>query len=209
MNSSMELMAELQEVYAKQYGLTIFLTDKNGELILPAKGENTLCNLLLGELLNRIKESLNNKWKISTPLLYDFFPGIYICAAPINGDSNFLLWTGVMVDAEQHSAVKRQIDSIGEQEDPERFLEQTPVLTQENKQEWVFKTRKLAQLMSLCIKESENSSFNEQMENFRNAIHMNKEEWLQLLSKILDRSREFDFLEWQNLSRKTYMRLQI
>lgn len=192
MNTPLELTAELQEVYANQYGWTVFITDKNGELILPPKGENLLCNRVLDELLDQIKESVKSKWKISTPLLYDFFPGIYIGAAPLNVGSTWLLWTGAMVDKEQGLSVKKQLSLISE-EDPEPILKQAPALTQENKKQWLLKTKKLAELISLCIKESEDFDSNERIEYFRKAIQMNREECFQLLSRILDSSYEVDF----------------
>ena len=104
MASAIELLEKVQQTFASQYGLTFFLTDREGEVLTSVEGDNGLCSTILEEeLLNEMKNILKNDGRISRPLIYEVASGVHIMAAPvINGEgTSHYLWAGVLVDQDR------------------------------------------------------------------------------------------------------------
>lgn len=191
------LLEELQETYACQYDLTIMVTDESGELITPIKGENSLCNKLLNQkqknLMERIKESLNEIWTISSPISHDILPGIHMVVVPveISGGSKVFLWTGVFIEQSVHKFVVEKLNQhVDEEVTWEYLIDETPVLSAENKKEWLSRVEKLAKIISLCFV-GEKSSYDFNSFLLRQALDNNIEG---IIEKFVDYHHAHDFL---------------
>jgi DNA-binding CsgD family transcriptional regulator len=202
MNQSIELLEDLQKTYAFQYDLTIMLTDEYGELVLPAEGNNQLCNTLLHQdnesLLDEIKDSLNQKWNISKPIVYDVLPGIHVVVAPVKSgsESTYFLWAGVMVEEQTRDLVKEHLHTKFQVElEWEEVLEQTPTITKENRQKWIERTNKLADLAALCLQyDKGTSAIQLPTELLRETTKYEEFDFSELLHRFLVHIEEFDFL---------------
>ncbi|GGF28684.1 hypothetical protein GCM10010954_29700 [Halobacillus andaensis] len=197
MRENIELVEELQETYACQYDLTVIITDESGELVTPIKGENALCNQLLDQqqeyLMERIKESLNEKWTISAPVSHDILPGIHMVVVPveITGGRKLFLWSGVLVEDNVRKLVAEKLNQqVDETVTWEYLIEETPVLTSENKKEWLCRVDKLAKIISLCFGgEKDSTDFNSFL--LRQAMNNRTED---MIEKFGDRHHDHDFL---------------
>ncbi|WP_281252264.1 LuxR C-terminal-related transcriptional regulator [Sediminibacillus massiliensis] len=201
MTQAIELLADLQQMYASQFDLTVMFTDSSGELLLPAEGENLLCNTLLQQekinLLDEIKRSLREEWKISKPVVYDVLPGIHIIVAPVPGSgSTYFLWAGVMIEEQTQNLVKELLlKKIEVQTSLEEIFKQTPRITKERKKQWIQRTGKLAELAGICLQEEEKEFVSGLPgELLQEAVDQDGMNTSSLLSRFFANSEEFDFL---------------
>jgi hypothetical protein len=202
MNQPIELLEDLQKTYAYQFDLTIMLTDEYGELVLPAEGNNQLCNTLLYQdnesLLDEIKESMNQDWNISKPIVYDVLPGIHVVVAPVKSgsESTYFLWAGVMVEEQTRDLVNEHLHTKFPAElEWEEVLEQTPTITKENRQKWIERTNKLADLAALCLQHEKGTSAHQlPAKLLRETTKYEEFDFSELLPRFLVHSEEFDFL---------------
>ncbi|PWW27047.1 regulatory LuxR family protein [Cytobacillus oceanisediminis] len=194
MIQSLELMEELQELYAGQSGLTNLVTNMSGDIIAPAKGNNELFNLLLEQGgMKGIIKTITKEYDLSKTFLYDMLPGVYVCIAPVNGHSGLLLWSGVKIEQGLIDKVKNNINSLINERDIDSILAQTPALTLENKREWIHSAKKAALMISRLMEEGD-SSFSGQLEVLQEAANMEEGDVSRLLCRFLEKNSRYDFL---------------
>lgn len=194
MIQSLDLIEELQEMYASQYGLTNFITDESGNIIMPAKGNNELFNLLLERgAMNGIIETVTKEFELSKPFFIDILPGVYACIARVEGHPGYLLWSGVKIEQSSKNLIKNKIDHLIDDGDIDSLLSQTPLLTPENKKEWLLSAKKAANMISR-LKGGGDSLFSGQLKVLQEAVKAEEGDVSRFLSRFLETNGIIDFL---------------
>ncbi|MGP4105699.1 LuxR C-terminal-related transcriptional regulator [Virgibacillus sp. L01] len=200
-NINIEVLEEILDISGERFMLSVMITDVQGELVLPIKGENQLCITLLHQqhdsLLTVMKKTLNEAKNINNPLVYEIWPGIHTIIAPVtSGESTYFLWAGLMIEEETKHLVKNQLESNYPNVNGwERVLDETPILTVANKREWVSWVNKLIKLSAAYSeKESEYRSHQIYSELLAEAFQNSEIETGSLLKKFLDKRNDLDFM---------------
>lgn len=201
MTSPFKLLEEIQEVYGTYYGLTFFLTDKKGNIIVLTEGSNELCNLLLHQeefFQTEIKNILKQDNHISEVSLYETFPGLYIVVAPVKIEMNsmYFLWGGVLRSEKTSELTERtlkeksNIDFSGED-----VLVQLPKILKNDQEKWLRRISQVAELATICLQKEDTNPLSEfSTELFREYKDTKPSGFSELFSKILNYSKEIDFL---------------
>ncbi|WP_053218278.1 helix-turn-helix transcriptional regulator [Virgibacillus senegalensis] len=198
MAQSPELLENLIQTYAFQSGLTIFLTDEQGERVLSPKGTNALIEILLQQdeayFFQEVKKSMEVEWNISAPIFYDLIPGIHFLVLPVQ-NSEYFLWAGGMVEEQNRPYVEEQLGGIAQGINWEELLRQTPVLTRENRKEYLNWLNYLGQLTALCLNEKRKE---DPLQLSSNLLHQiseeDKSDHSTVLAEFLNHTSDFDFL---------------
>ncbi|WP_217896381.1 LuxR C-terminal-related transcriptional regulator [Oceanobacillus rekensis] len=194
-------MKELQHVYAAKFDFTIWMTDEKGEVFLAPQGENDLCNVLLNQeqdsIFKKVKESIQ-KTRITTPVLYDIFPGIYILANSIvleNG-KKYYMWAGLMIEDQTQGLIKDQLqNTYGKEVAWDSILAKTPLITSGKKQGWMKRMEKLGELVYLLLTEKKDSAFLAvQNELFQQSVQERERGVTQLLRDFFAGNTIFEFI---------------
>ncbi|WP_217807559.1 LuxR C-terminal-related transcriptional regulator [Thalassobacillus devorans] len=195
-----ELLEELQHVYAERFGLTILITDENGERVSTITGDNALCGHLLehGDLWCHIQEAAVWDWEITKPAFYDILPGIYFLIIPINdrNGSDYLIWAGVMVEEGTHALTKEQLKKrYGPDADWEKLLTAIPVIQPENKDWWIHRSAKLSRLgQALLQGASEEDSLAWQYPLLQQGIGTGVTDMEELFHLFLEKRDDYEFI---------------
>ncbi|CAM3582875.1 hypothetical protein GCM10009865_29660 [Aeromicrobium ponti] len=194
MIQSFDLIEELQEMYASQYGLTNFITDESGDIIMLAKGHNALFNLLLERgAVNEIIETVTKEFELSKTFFIDILPGVYACIAPVEGHPGYLLWSGVKMEPSSRDMIKNKIDHLIDDGDIDSILSQTPLFTLENKKEWLLSAKKAAKMISRLIGGGD-SLFSEHLKVLQEAVKTEEGDVSRFLYSFLEKNSGIDFL---------------
>ncbi|WP_163970658.1 LuxR C-terminal-related transcriptional regulator [Oceanobacillus halotolerans] len=192
----LELLKELQSIYAERYGLTIITTDSSGQLLVEKGGKNELCKILYESFVKQVKENVKRNWQFRTPVFYDIWPGIYTIVTPIHieGGHTYMLWAGLFIEEDTAEFVKKQLSQMDiTQRDWDLILANTPEITQSNREEILHANRKLAALIELCLKESEGQNlFQLQNQLFQQAF-TTKNDMEALFHDFISIYQTFDF----------------
>ncbi|SEA83735.1 regulatory protein, luxR family [Thalassobacillus cyri] len=200
MRENTELLEELQQVYAERLGLTIMITDANGERISSIAGDNDLCSYLLehGDLWCQIQEAAVWEWNITRPTFYDILPGIYFLVIPVNNDQGkpYLVWAGAMIEEGTQRLTQQQLhQQYGSEPSWEDMLTKNPVIKPENKSWWIHRSDKLSQLIHMCLQDYTTYSEGEgQAQLLRKSIFSEEFSIDGLLDYFLTHKKEFDYL---------------
>ncbi|GLB60535.1 LuxR C-terminal-related transcriptional regulator [Cytobacillus sp. NCCP-133] len=191
---SFDLIEELQEMYASHYSLTNFITDESGNIIMPAKGNNALFNLLLVRgAVKEIIETVTKEFELSKPFFIDILPGVYACIAPVEGHPGTLLWSGVKIEQSSRDMVKNKIDHLIDGVEVDRLLSQTSTLTLESKKEWLLSVKKAANMISQ-LKGGGVSLFSEHLKVLQEAFKAEEGNVSRFLYSFLEKNSRIDFL---------------
>ncbi|WP_199711607.1 LuxR C-terminal-related transcriptional regulator [Planomicrobium sp. Y74] len=201
MTSPFELLEEIQEVYGTYYGLTFFLTDEKGNILVLPEGSNELCNLLLRQEdffslgIHNILKQVNY---ISEVFLHEMLPGLYVVAAPVKPSANsmYYLWGGFLRDEITPEVTERTLkEKYNIDLSNEKISMQLPKIIENNQEEWLHRTSQVAELATICLRRENTDSVSEfSTELFRNYKNTKPSEFSNLFSKILNYSTEIDFL---------------
>ncbi|MGJ9457691.1 LuxR C-terminal-related transcriptional regulator [Oceanobacillus sp. CF4.6] len=203
MNENLELLEEVQSVYAAKYGFTIWLTDENEEIVLSPDGDNELCNELLNlekdNIFTKIKRSTQKAWSIHTPVFYDVFPGVYVLTTSISleNEKKYNLFAGLMIEDETQDLIFEQLNAIYPDEDIqwEAILANTPLITISAKQVWKDWMKKVGKLISqLLTEKTDRSIFALQNELFHQGVQERDRSITHLLHDFFHRKKVFEFL---------------
>ncbi|MFC4023932.1 LuxR C-terminal-related transcriptional regulator [Oceanobacillus longus] len=202
MNENLELLEELQSVYAAKYGFTIWLTDENGETVLPPVGDNELCNVLLNlkqnNLITKRKPGTQKAWPNHTPVFYDVFPGVYVLTASISLENakKYDLFAGFMIEDETQDLIIEQLKTAYQDDiNWEAILANTPIISPSAKQIWKGKIEKVGELISqLLTEKAERSIFALQNELFHQGVQEREHSITHLLHNFFHRKKVFEFL---------------
>ncbi|MEC5422969.1 LuxR C-terminal-related transcriptional regulator [Virgibacillus sp. C22-A2] len=195
MKQSNELLEELIDIYARRYELSVLITDDKGELLLPAKGNNTLFNTLIhveqDDLYHKIKENINDIGIITRPLFYELWPGIYTIVAPIT--NQHYLWAGLLLQEDTQQLISNQLQNTASHIDWVGIVENTPVMNETKKIGWQQWMNKLVKLTNLCIKEGAGSGFGPKTQVLFEVFQDEDSDMDKLLNKFRMESMEYDF----------------
>ncbi|WP_249870303.1 LuxR C-terminal-related transcriptional regulator [Oceanobacillus saliphilus] len=203
MNENLELLEELQSAYAAKYGFTIWLTDENGETVLPPDGDNELCNVLLNLEQNNIGTKLKPRtqkaWSAHTPVFYDIFPGIYVLTTSISLENTkkYDLFAGFMIEDETQDLLIEQLNATYPDEDIQwgTILVNTPHITPSAKTVWKDWMKKVGKLITQILTETTDSSiFSLQNELFRRGVQERDRSIAHLLHDFFQHKQGIDFL---------------
>ncbi|WP_088007100.1 PocR ligand-binding domain-containing protein [Indiicoccus explosivorum] len=202
MTSTAELLEDVQKTYASQYGLTLIFTDEQGNVLWSVEGDNELCNRLLqqdeGTLLTEIRKSLNREWRLSRAVIYDMLPGICLAVTPVPAKTGptYFLWAGVLIEEESQEMAREQLGMLGHSAaNWESVLQNTPVVTERNKQQWLDRVNRLAELSALSLQQERTAPPPDAASAlFREAIHSESFSFPEFTARFLDYSPEIDFI---------------
>jgi DNA-binding CsgD family transcriptional regulator len=197
------LLEDVQAAYAQNYGLTIWVVNGNGEMLLEPAGDNGLCNILLETNDAYWKE----KWETEVgetqargyPVLYDMLPGVYAMvyeAIHENGSRSYIC-AGVMIAAGTESLVANELnDFLGNDIHLDLIVKSAPVITQEKKAKWQDLMKKFGKLVELTVSEGNTGHEISRIQNevFRMAVQPEDRMIAQLLSELSKQQQHFDFL---------------
>ncbi|MFC4557615.1 LuxR C-terminal-related transcriptional regulator [Virgibacillus kekensis] len=197
-----ELLEEVLEFYAERYKLTVITTDKEGDSVLPVKGENPLSNIFLCDKTNGlsavIARTLREAKNIKSPLVYELWPGIHTIIAPFVPEDGkmYFIWAGLMVEQETNHLVLDQLkEKYPDIHNWEDILAQTPMLTAKNKADWLKRISKLIRLAGTPGgKNDGSSSFGEYNQLLSIAFQKEELELTPVLNEFLAKGKEFDFM---------------
>ncbi|WP_054636863.1 hypothetical protein [Thalassobacillus sp. C254] len=200
MSTPINLVEETQEAFAAKYGLTIVMMDEFGEPLTPSKGSNELYEELSTHqnVRRMLKESLNEKWLISSPVMLEILPGINVIIAPLQTmTKSYYLAMGMIVEERTRELVADQLTpKSGSNKDKlkwEIILNKAHKLTQENKNEWLDKAKNLSMILMLCLEELEKEEARKKEARlFREAA--NEEDIKRLFHYFINVSNELDFM---------------
>ncbi|GGD00122.1 hypothetical protein GCM10007216_33570 [Thalassobacillus devorans] len=195
-----ELLEELQQVYAERFGLTILMTDENGERLSSITGDNVLCNHLLdkGDLWGHIQEAAVWKWDVTKPAFYDILPGIYFLVIPISGEDGqeYLIWAGVLAEEGNDLLTLGQLNNrYGTETNWEEMLSEAPAVKPDNKDWWILRSTRLSGLVQALLKEeSRSSGFGWQLPLLQKRTGLEKPDIQGLFELFLSERKDYDFL---------------
>ncbi|KIH70632.1 helix-turn-helix transcriptional regulator [Salinicoccus roseus] len=186
MASATELLEKVQQTFAAQYGLTFFLTDRNGTMLTSVEGGSNLCSMMLAEgTLEEMRNILRYDGRINRPFMYEISSGIHIMAAPVmNGaDISHYLWAGVLVEEE------------AEFDAPADDHETVPVLHENNRREWLELADRIAEMTGLCLQESPAAPLADlSLDRFRKSVQQHEAATAELFSQVTEDGGEIEFM---------------
>ncbi|WP_031545550.1 response regulator transcription factor [Salinicoccus luteus] len=186
MASAIELLEKVQQTFASQYGLTFFLTDREGEVLTSVEGGNGLCGTMLEEgLLNEMKHILKNDGRISRPLIYEVASGVHIMAAPvINGEgTSHYLWAGVLVDQDRDVDMQTEMQGAA------------PILYENNRSEWLQLAGRIAEVTGLCLQQTDVTPLSGlHLDRLRKSVQQHEAASAELFSQVTEDGGEIEFL---------------
>ncbi|WP_197046664.1 LuxR C-terminal-related transcriptional regulator [Oceanobacillus salinisoli] len=195
MNPSLELLEELQAIYAENYGLSIIITNENGKLILHPKGSNRLFNWFYEKRFDEIKRVIDSseqkKWTFTTPFIYDILPGIFMIVTPVHLEDGrrYFLWAGLMIEDGTQHLIQEQL-----QMNEDKIIKETPIYTPDKKQEFIAGMKKLAHLASLCLKDKDAGSTIQMQNQLFQQVKQTGTNTAEILEGFLERHQEYEFL---------------
>ncbi|WP_222928579.1 response regulator transcription factor [Oceanobacillus piezotolerans] len=200
MNQSFTLIEELQSIYAANYGVAIWITDENGEMLLEPKGDNSLYSMLLRQEHDKmhaiLKKSSQKEWSIHLPFFFDILPGIYTLTSSIlteNG-GKYQIWAGMMMEDQSQELLKKQLEANYPTENLDAILINTPVLNASNKQMWIDWMEKFSRIATHLFSEDQHSFYQTQNELFKKAVQARHQPAKQVLMHFKEEYHEFDFI---------------
>ncbi|WP_067728961.1 LuxR C-terminal-related transcriptional regulator [Oceanobacillus damuensis] len=202
MNVNRELLEEIQSVYAAKYGFTIWLTDENGEIVLPPSGNNELCNVILNKeqenILTKIKQGAQKAWPIHTPFFYDILPGVYVLtiSIPLENADKYNIFAGFMIEDGTEELIIEQLKTAYQDDiNWEAILAETPLITPSGKKVWKDWMKKVGMLVSQLLSEKTDSSLSAlQNELFHQGVQERDRNITHLLHDFFQHKQVFEFL---------------
>lgn len=197
MTLSLELMEEVQEVYAAQFALTILFIDRSGALMTAPKGDNLLCNKLLAEensyYLDKLQRNIKNSRFPKKPVLYDIIPGVYNIIAPIENGAYYLC-AGVFIRNEkEQTAEKRLAEIYSSAPEWAPLLACAKVITEKETAEWIQKISRITALLEGSTSKRE-FSYTKQVELIQSAVFTRGENMQEFLHMSFENNPQLDFL---------------
>ncbi|MFC4401666.1 LuxR C-terminal-related transcriptional regulator [Gracilibacillus xinjiangensis] len=153
MGKSLNHIQSIQDAYSKLINLVIVITDQEGETITEYSGRDKLVDYLLEheDIVKRRKELIDEFKSISTPIIYDFEPGIKGILAPIviPGDKKYFVWTSCIVDRDAKTFIHQYYEKAPNYEEVfQPIIEELVEVTSEEKQDLLEKIEAMCNFVS-------------------------------------------------------------
>ncbi|MRG85719.1 LuxR C-terminal-related transcriptional regulator [Salinibacillus xinjiangensis] len=152
----------LQDAFSNFLGIQIVISNEQGEEVTRRSGDSRFVDFLLDQkdLVEERKRIIGQFHNISSPIIYDFQPGIKTFVAPIavNTSQKYYLWTSFVID----EGTRKFIHQVFEQNDPSKDLksviDEVPEVTDEEKNQMLERIGSLCQMIAKHFEADTNDS---------------------------------------------------
>ncbi|SES16528.1 regulatory protein, luxR family [Gracilibacillus ureilyticus] len=191
MNRNIHLLQEIQAAYAEKYGLCMFTTDYQKNIITDVTGENSLFEALHHHynIFSKIADISYETWGITKSVVYDLWPGVYTIITPVHMEDgrSFYIWSGLFIYEGTEQLVQEGIK--------DQFInwDEVAVLHTEEKNNLLETMKTMADIAFLCLQEMDETEFYQKKTKLLQQINTSKT-MNDLLNSLITIHPELDFL---------------
>lgn len=134
MQRVIDFIQPIQDAFAYQSRLSLFITDQSGKPITQLSEQS-----LITSLVQQDYQLIQENWLSQTKelSLYDVTPGIQVCICPIHfeGEQSIYLWAGPIIEQETYALLTEYLALTEQAETWHNALLNTPILSTQEKKE--------------------------------------------------------------------------